>query len=110
MAQITKDMTEIIRGTDLKFNLNILPMSGISMSSYDFQVVAYTKGSGQRVTIFKDSCTKEDNDNYTLPVETSSLGLGELILDVYAFIPDTDFDDKIRTEISRLETEILIVQ
>ena len=103
-------MVEIIRGTDIKFNLNILPIGGISMSSYDFRVVAYVKGTNQRITIIKDSCAMEDDDNYTVPVDTTSLGLGELLLDVYAFIPDTDFNDGLRTEIVRLKTEIQIVQ
>ena len=103
-------MTDVIRGTDIKFNLNILPISGISMSSYDFSVVAYAKGTNQRITIIKDSCAMEDDDNYIVPVDTTSLGLGELLLDVYAFIPDTDFDDGIRTEICRIETDITIIQ
>ena len=101
-------MAEIIRGTEIKFNLNIQPISGISMSTFDFYVMAYAQGTPQRSVVNKFDCTKVNNDNYTLPVDTAPLGLGLLILDVYAFVPDQDFPDDLRTEICRIETDITI--
>lgn len=103
-------MAEVIRGTELKFNLNIQPVSGINMSAFDFYVTAYTQGTAQRSVIQKYDCTRVNNDNYTVPVDTAPLGLGLLILDVYAFIPDQDFPDDLRTEICRIETDITLIQ
>ena len=103
-------MADIIRGTELKFNLNIQPVGGVSMSAYDFYIMAYAQGTSQRAKVNKYDCTKVDNDNYTLPVDTAALGLGLLILDVYAYIPDQDFPDDQRTEICRIETDITIIQ
>ena len=103
-------MAEVIRGTELKFNLNIAQIGGISMSSYDFYVIAYAQSTAQRLTVLKGDCTKLDNDNYTVPVDTGALGLGLLILDVYANIPDQDFRDNARTEICRVETDITIIK
>lgn len=103
-------MADIIRGTELKFNLNIQPVGGVSMSTYDFYVVAYAQGTPQRATVNKHDCTEVDNDNYTLPVDTTALGLGLLILDVHAYVPDQDFPDDQRTEICRIETDITIIQ
>ena len=103
-------MADIIRGTEIKFNLSIEPIGEISMSMYDFYVIAYAKGTQQRIIIDKSDCTEIDSDNYTLPVDTTSLGLGQLILDVYANVPDEDFSDGSRTEISRTETNITIIQ
>ena len=103
-------MAEVIRGTELKFNLNIQPVGGISMSAFDFYVRAYSKGTAQRSVVHKYDCAKVDNDNYTVPVDTALLGLGLLILDVYAFIPDQDFPDDLRTEICRIETDITLIQ
>lgn len=103
-------MTRVIRGTELKFNLNIQPVSEISMSAFDFYVAAYSRGTAQRSVVQKHDCTKVDNDNYTVPIDTASLGLGLLILDVYAFIPDQDFPDDSRTEICRIETDITLIQ
>lgn len=102
-------ITKVIRGTEIKFNLNIQPISGISMSTFDFHVIAYAQGTRQRLTINKSDCTKVDDDNYTLPVDTAPLKQGLLILDVYAHVPDQDFIDDLRTEISRIETGIIII-
>lgn len=102
-------MAEIIRGTEIKFNLNIQPVGGISMSAFDFYVATYAQGTPQRSIVNKSDCTKVNNDNYTLPVDTASLGLGLLILDVYAYVPDQDFPDDLRTEIYRIETDITII-
>lgn len=103
-------MADIIRGTELKFNLNIQPVGGVSMSAYDFHVTAYAQGTTQRVIVDKHDCTKIDDDNFTIPLDTTALGLGQLILDVYAFIPDQDFIDNHRTEICRIETDVIIIQ
>lgn len=102
-------MADIIRGTEIKFNLNIQPIGGVSMSAYDFNVMAYAQGTPQRAIVNKDDCTEIDSDNYTLPVDTAPLGLGLLILDVYAYVPDQDFPDDLRTEICRIETDIIII-
>lgn len=102
-------MTDIIRGTELKFNLNIEPISDVSMSFFNFNVVAYCLGTPQRVKVLKSDCTEIDADNFTVPLDTAALGLGQLILDVYAFIPDQDFIDDYRTEICRIETDVIII-
>lgn len=102
-------MAEVIRGTEVKFNLNIEPIGDVHMSSYDFMVTAYCAGTSQKVVIQKSDCVKVDDDNYTLPVDTSALGTGQLMLDVRAYIPDTDFPDSTRTEIVRLETDIEVI-
>lgn len=103
-------MEDVIRGTEVKYNLNIQPVGGASMSTFDFQVIAYALGTAQKSVIPKRDCTKVDNNNYVVPVDTSPLGLGQLILDVHAYIPDQDFPDNLRTEIIRLETEQNIIQ
>ena len=103
-------MADTIRGTELKFGLNIQPIGEISMSMYDFHVVAYAKNTQQRIIVDKSDCTKTDDNNYTLPVDTTPLGLGTLVLDVYAYVPDEDFPDDLRTEICRIETDITIIQ
>ena len=102
-------MADIIRGTEIKFNLNIEPMGDIHMSSYDFEARAYCRGTQQKVVIPKSDFTIVDDDNFTLPIDTNMLGLGILVVDIYAYIPDQDFPDDLRTEISRIETDINIV-
>lgn len=103
-------MTDIIRGTEIKFNLSIEPIGDVSMELYDFEVLAYCKDTTQKIAIPKSACTKIDSDNYTLPVDTSGLALGQLVVDIYAYIPDLDFPDGLRTEICRVETDINIIK
>lgn len=102
-------MEQIIRGAEIKFKLNIAPMNGFRMSSYDFHVTAYCKDTKQKLEITKDECTMDDEDTYIVPVDTSALGLGELMLDVYADVPDDIFPDELRTDIARLETHLEII-
>lgn len=102
-------MAYIIRGTEIKFNFNIEPINGVSMTSYDFEVFAYCAGTTQKIQVPKGDCTEVDSDNYVLPIDTSALALGQLIIDVYAYIPDLDFPDGLRTEICRIETDIKII-
>lgn len=102
-------MEQIIRGAEIKFQLNIAPMNGFRMSSYDFRVVAYCKDTKQKLEVTKEECTMLDDDNYIVPVDTASLGLGELLLDVYAEVPDDIFPDELRTDVARLETYVEII-
>lgn len=103
-------MTDIIRGTEVKFNLNIEPIDNISMDDYDFLIYAYCKGSAQRVEVPKSDCTEVDNDNYTIPIDTSGLSLGQMFVDIHAYVPDNEFPDGFRTEIIRIETELNVIQ
>lgn len=103
-------MTDIIRGTELKFNVNIEPIDNISMISYDFEAKAYCLGTKQRIAVPKSDCTAVDDDNYILPIDTTGLALGQLIVDIYAYVPDQDFPDDTRTEIVRIETDINIIE
>lgn len=100
---------EVIKGTELKFNLNIEPISDTHMADYDFKVVAYCPKSTGRLEVVKDECTKIDDDNYIVPIDTSNIGPGDLILDIYAYLPDEAFEDKLRTEIQRAIQDIRII-
>lgn len=103
-------MEDIIRGTDLKFNLHIEPLDGVSMEDYDFMVQAYCGQKRRSYTVDKTDCYKEDADNYIVEINTTSLDLGRLIVDVTAYLPDDKMPDNIRTEVLRFDTNLNIIQ
>ena len=100
--------TTSIIGTEEKFNLRISPLGDLHAADYDFSVKAYSNKSANLI-IPKDECIMVDNDNFIVRVDTSALGLGQIILEVTAYIPDSDFPDGLRTEIARYTTDTLII-
>lgn len=94
-------------GTDKKLVVSIEPVDGLSMDDYDFKVEVYAKG--RPITITKEQSKKRDKDNYTICVDTAKVGKGPMMAKVIAYIPDADFDDMLRTEISIVDTNIDVV-
>lgn len=98
----------VIRGTEMKLNIHIDPIDGVSMEDYDFHCEAYVMPGKSTVIVHKNDMVKVDKDNYILLVDTSKLNPGELYIRVTAQIPDSDFKDHIRTEIACIHTNINI--
>ena len=96
---------KIYQGTEIKLNVNIEPMKGVSMESYDFKVEIYTLPS-KVLTFKKSDAIRVDSNNYIVLVDTSLLGAGEIKCKVTAYIPDGDFQDGLRTEIAVTNTGI----
>lgn len=101
--------TEIFLGTELKLNINIEPMGEFTMDDYDWLVDVYC--STKRVlTISKSSAIKIDSNNYVLLVDTEELGAGDVKCKITAYIPDFDFPDTLRTEVSMIDTGINVIK
>ncbi len=102
----------IYLGTEIKLNINIEPISNITMDSYDF-VVELICGSMKKntVAITKEEAIKVDQSNYIVCADTTLLGVGRLKCRIVAHIPDGDFkDDRTRTEVVEIDTGIEIVK
>lgn len=103
----------VIVGTELKININIAPIDGLRMSSYDFEIDFYIKPSCS-ITLVKKGATlseglhKVDEDNYIACIDSTSLGTGKLKAMITAYIPDSDFYDGHRTEKIKLDTNVII--
>lgn len=97
-----------IIGTELKFNLYFEPIGAIKASSYDFSIKVYCNNSAN-IVIPKNKCVPVDDDNFLVMVDTTTLGLGRLTVEVTAYIPDEDFDDGLRTEIARYITDVNVI-
>jgi hypothetical protein len=98
-------------GTELKLNVNIEPMSGATMDDYDFDVELIC-GSFKKsnIVINKEQTKRVDSNNYIVCFDTTEIGTGMLKCRVVAYIPDGDFKDGKRTEVTEIETGIEIVK
>lgn len=99
----------VIKGTELKFNINIKPVAGYTMDDYWFECAAYCV-SAKKLVIPKDHCIRLDDSNYIITVDTGYTGTGELKVQLTAQIPDEHFHDGFRTEVLQLETGITVIK
>lgn len=98
-------------GTELKINVHIEPVDGISMSQYEFECHFYAYSRNKGVKIAKKDMKKVDNDNYIAMITqdmAQMIGRGSVMLRLTAYIPDGDFKDGLRTEITEVCTGITI--
>ena len=104
-------MVKVYRGTEIKLNVNITGGGFTSMKDIDFQLELYVSG-GSKVTKNKADCIyREEDDSYIVTLDTAQLGkVGKLILKCTAYITDPDFEDKTRTEVSCIDTDVMILK
>ena len=102
-------MNKVFLGTELKLNLNIDPINGFTMEDYDFLIDVYCQSS-KVATITKMQAIKVDKNNYLICVNTENIGTGNLKCKVTAYVPDEDFPDSTRTEVSVIDTGITIIK
>jgi hypothetical protein len=107
MATIKRN--EVFLGTEIKLSVEIEPIGSITMDDYDFIVEIYC--STKRVQTFTKAETIRVNAwNYLVLVNTSELGAGDVKCKVTAHVPDSDFDDMVRTEVACVDTGITIIK
>ncbi len=98
---------DIIEGTEIKVNVSIEPMAGLTMDSYDFMVSFYCSPV-KKVRLAKAEGIRVDENNYIYLLDTGKMGVGRLKMQVTAEIPDGDFPDRLRTEVAQMTTDINI--
>lgn len=105
-----EDKAIIYLGTELKLNVNIAPIGGVSMDIFDFVVEAYCTPTRSQI-ITKEDAIKIDKDNFIVVVKTDVVGTGDLKVKITAQLPDGDLeDDALRTEVTCVETNIKIIR
>lgn len=87
-------------GTELKFILDITA-SGFSMVDDDF-TVTLKRGSTQR-TFAKNDLVRDAEDNFYVCFDSAEFGKGIIDAIVTAYVPDSDFDDGLRTEVYKFK-------
>ena len=101
-------MNNVFTGTEIKINVSVEPIDGISMENYDFEAEFFCSPVHKQI-IRKESAKKVDKDNYIFLVDSQMLGAGHLKCRFIAHLPDADFDDDTRTEVDVIDTGITIV-
>lgn len=98
-------------GTEFKLNIRLDPIDGLHMSDYDFECALYVY-TNRKVVIPKSKMRKVDDDNYIVVVnsiDAMRIGKGKINAEITAFIPDSDFDDGLRTEKLILCTDVTAI-
>lgn len=90
----------IFKGTDLKYLLKI-EAEGFSMDDDDFKVILRNSFGTKKVEIEKSQMLKSGDDGYIFTFSTDDVGTNEIIMTTIAYVPDSDFEDGIRTEVER---------
>lgn len=96
-------------GTELKLNIHIEPIGGMTLKDYDYTTEVYCS-QRRKITIPKADAIYIDDENFVVCVDSSILGIGTIVCKVIAHIPDADFQDGIRTEVVAINTGINIVK
>lgn len=99
---------ECVSGTQLKLNIHIDPLGTLHMDDYDFECKFFVFQK-KYIVLQKSDMIKVDEDNYLALVDTSTLGIGNLHITLTAFIPDSDFNDRLRKEVVCVPTNINII-
>ena len=85
-------------GEELKYKV-VITSQGFSMADDDFSAVAVC--GSRKVTYRKQDFLLDQEGNYYLAIDTTQFRKGELCLVTYAYVPDSDFPDGLRTEVDK---------
>lgn len=103
-------------GTEVKLNMRVNSFDEFALGNYNFTVELFSNPRGPIVTYeYAKGDTNEDikiidEENFVVTLDTTELGVGKLYCKMTAYIPDTDFVDKLRTEIAVSKTNITIIK
>lgn len=96
-----------LRGTQKKINIHIESINDLTMDDYDFTIKVYTR-LPEYIIVTKDEMMRIDSENYVALIDTSTLYSGELKVEITVNIPDADFPDGYRKEISKIITNHMV--
>lgn len=113
MLRVSRDILIIndmgvLFGSGIKLNIHMVPIDNHHLSDINFQVEVYTNQGPNKVVVDKKEAFRIDNDNYIVCIDTLELGYGEMMLTLWADIPDADFPSGIRREGKTIKTNIII--
>lgn len=103
----------VFLGTEIKLNIHIDPIDDLHMSDEEFLFIVEAYCSSKNsIKIFKDEAIKVNNsdDDYIVLIDTLKLGTGTLKCKIAVTLPDADFEDGDRTEVTIIDTGINIIK
>lgn len=100
---------ELILGTECKVKLSLPPISGINPYGYEFNVELYTNPNKRLIVNWGECIPLDKEGDYIVPFDSSIVGVGDMTVEVVAYVPDEFFEDKLRTERMRFESVATII-
>lgn len=94
-----------IVGTELKLLVRVLPIGDVHLQDMNFTCHFYTR-SDSCVKVEKSEMLFVSEDSYIALVDTSDLQAGVLRNRIIFDIPDSDFHDGYRREVTDVETGV----
>lgn len=93
--------TNAFQYSDLKFLITI-KSEGFDIDRDDYTIVL-KRGSKDDVTIDKSKIVVDGGNHYLCVTkeQLASLGTGDIFMVVYAEVPDSDFEDSMRSEVDK---------
>lgn len=93
--------TNAFQFSDLKFLITI-NSEGFDIDRDDYTIVL-KRGSNHEVVIDKSAIVVDDGNHYLCvqKEQLADLGTGDVYIVVYAEVPDSDFEDNMRSEVDK---------
>lgn len=98
-----------IVGTEFKILVRVEPIDGVHMEDMEFVCEFYTRIDAPLV-VDKANMIKVDADGYIACVDTAGMSPGVLRNRITVEVPDRDFADDYRREITDVSTGIKIIK
>lgn len=101
---------ELILGTECKVKITLPVVGGYTPYQYEFDVELYVNPKN-RLVVKWDSCIPIEGTTYDfiVPFDSAKVGVGDMNMEVVAYIPDEYFEDGLRTERIRIESVATII-
>ena len=100
---------ELILGTECKVKLTLPSISGINPYGYEFDVELYTNPNKRLVVRWGNCIPLDKEGEYLVPFDSAKVGVGDMTVELVAYVPDEFFEDKLRTERVRIESVATII-
>lgn len=104
---IPSNLVPVCLGEEAKLRLNIQPIGGVPVDSFDFEVRAFVH-EGRYYEVRKDQMEMDGDGAFLFIVDTAQVGVGVMLAKVIAHVPDLLVGDGIRQVQSVIATNIYI--
>ena len=91
---------QVFVGTKLKYAITVTS-PGFNIAEDDLKVEI--RRGEKSIILNKEDLIVDENDQYYVCFDSAELGSGKVEAIITAFVPDDDFNDGIRTEVTKID-------
>lgn len=103
---------ELILGTECKVKITLPVVGGYTPYQYEFDVELYVNPKNRLVVEWRSCIPVEGAGgkfDFIVPFDSAKVGVGDMNVEIVAYIPDDHFEDGLRTERIRVESVATII-